>query len=124
VTVFDFHFVIDDVEKTPVGVHLRLAPVGLAPLFHLKTPVDAEDGAQHLEAPASQRHLVDLRVSRESVTKETLIVRRYVIAGDVERLVEKLVVGHVVADDDLLRFGSLTPSVSHLLACGGTARSI
>ena len=62
-TVFDFHFVIDDVEKTPVGVHLRLAPVGLAPLFHLKTPVDAEDGAQHLEAPASQRHLVDLKVT-------------------------------------------------------------
>ena len=133
---------MDGVKEASVGVHLRLPPAGPAALFHLKTPVDAKDGTQHLEAPTPQRHLIDLQVnfqvgvqvyfegdvqvngtaarwpgqcshlcvSGETVTEETFIVGRYVITGHVERLVEELVVGHIVTDDHLLRFRCLAPS--------------
>ncbi len=39
-------------------------------------------------------------------------MRRRFVAGDVERLVKELVVGHVVADDHLVRFRSLAPSAN------------
>ena len=61
--VLDFDLVMNEIEKASVGVHLRLPPIGSPALFHLKTPMDGEDGAQHLKAPPSQRHLVHLQVN-------------------------------------------------------------
>lgn len=39
-----------------------------------------------------------LRVPRKPVAEESFVVRRHQIAGHVERLVEKLKIGHIVAD--------------------------
>ena len=118
------------VEQSPIYFHL-VPPPRRPPLFRLQTPVDGEDGAQHVKRPTGQRHLVhlkarsnlvveqkissnlspvtDLGVARKSVADKSFVVRRSIIFTDVEWLVEEFVICYIVADDHLVGFTCLAP---------------
>lgn len=63
------HFPLEDLKVLPVDVVLPFAPRRPA-LLVLQTPVDGEEGRQHLELVAGDEHLVDLRGGE---SKEELI---------------------------------------------------
>lgn len=54
--------------------------------------------------------------NQENLPKKSFIVRRSFVSGHVEWLVKEFVVGHIVADDHLVRFRSLAPSVQNIPA--------
>lgn len=58
-SVLGFELLMDNVEESPIDVHLRLPPGGPS-LLHLHTPVDRKDWAEHVEGPTGQGHFVDL----------------------------------------------------------------
>ena len=58
------------VEQSPIYLHL-VPPPRRPPLFRLQTPVDGEDGAQHVKRPTGQRHLVHLKAQQFVVNAHT-----------------------------------------------------
>lgn len=58
-SVFGLEFVMNDVEKASIAIHLSLSPRRTT-LFHLHTPMNCENWTEHVETPTGECHFVDL----------------------------------------------------------------